>query len=948
MNDPELTEAFLAEAAEHLATVEDDILALEKGEAGEETVHHLFRALHTVKGSSSFLDVPRVTALAHDLENVVGKIRTGALHADERVTEALLEGVDKLKALLGNLEDESIDIEAEMAALRHFTGSSGARERGGKKPEGKSKTPTGRRARALAGAAEDPAVGVGVGLDAAAVSSPPPPQLDAQQAVSLRPGAPPSRTPSRLPGSADAGGGSAVRISLSLLDKLMNLATELVLVRNQNMQAVAIGDRKQLLAIAQRLNVVTSDLQASIMQTRMRPVGAVLGKFNRYVRDLAKKLGKEVELEVYGSDVELDKNIIEAINDPLTHLVRNAVDHGTEPPGVREREGKPRRGRVTLSAYHQGGQVNIRIEDDGKGMDPEALKREALLKDLINLEQAESMPDRDAFNLIFAPGFSLADEVTDVSGRGVGMDVVKAAFKKLGGVVDVSSTAGRGTTITIKLPLTLAIVPTLIVAIERSCFAIPQVNIDEIVWLYGDEVFQSLMRVDDQEVYWLRGKLLPILRLSKVLGVTRTYTEAESGHSLPDRRADAPDRRGAAAGEAEERPEAPREPEPVGGQPLPEADDERREGRVDRRISIENSVNIVVLKLGEERFGLLVDRIIDTEEIVVKPLHDQLKSCGAFAGTTVLGDGRIAMILDVGALVELGRLRLGKLEPAVTRITSSQRARQTVLLFNIGGPETFAVPLSLITRVEEVPVERIHRANDREYFEYRGNISPLIRLENADGSLTARYGEQLLYVIVPKCRRPVGVLAATILDTFEASAEIDSDTISREGYYGSALIEGRLTLFIDLFTMIERLEPDWLAEGKGSAAPRRRVLLVEDSALFASLITPQLKNSGFQVVYARNGEEGLEHLSRQRFDFVVSDLEMPVMDGFELARRVRGNEAYRALPLLAISSLRDESIETEARRAGFDRFESKLDHENLLRAIVGFADECGGSGGTPR
>ncbi len=725
-----------------------------------------------------------------------------------------------------------------------------------------------------------------------------------------------------------------MRISLNLLDKLMNLATELVLVRNQNMQAVETGDRQQLLAIAQRLNVVTSDLQASIMQTRMRPVGAVFGKFNRYLRDLARKLGKEVELEVYGSEVELDKNIIEAINDPLTHLVRNAVDHGIESPEAREQAGKSRRGRVKLSAYHQAGQVHIRVEDDGKGMDPEALKKEALLKDLINLEQAESMQDRDAFNLIFSPGFSMAEQITDVSGRGVGMDVVKAAFKKLGGVIDVASTAGRGTAITIKLPLTLAIVPTLIVAVEDSCFAIPQVNIDEIVWLHGDDVYQSLMRVDDQEVYWLRGKLLPILRLSKLLGVERTYTDAASGQSLPERRADESDRRGRESDAVDGEP--PAASPPSGAVP------ERREGLLERRTSLANSVNIVVLELGEERFGLLVDRIIDTEEIVVKPLHDQLKACGAFAGTTVLGDGRIAMILDVAALVELGGLRLGNLERSVGRVTSSRFARQTVLLFSIGGPETFAVPLALITRVEEVPVARIHRANDREYFEYRGGVSPLVRLEQADRSLGAHYGDELLYVIIPKCRRPVGVLAATILDTFEAPADIDSETISREGYYGSALLDGRLTLFIDLFSMIERVEPDWLAEERESGAAGKRVLLVEDSALFAGLIVPHLRNSGLQVVHARNGQQGLEQLSRQAFDFAVSDLEMPVMDGFTFARRVREKAEHRALPLLAISSLRSDSVDEDARRAGFDRFVSKLDQENLLRAIVAFGLRRGG------
>ena len=1011
MRDTELMEAFLAEAGEHLATVEDDVLAVERGEADTETINHLFRALHTVKGGSSLLDLRTITSLAHDLENVVGKLRDGSLRPDEEITDALLRGIDKLKLLLADTEDDSLPIEEEAALLqgllaprrappapkptptptpapeplpgeedepdsvdalvKAFTiemaehlasaegelgaleaddgdqGSAPAHGRRLKKATHKIKAASTmmglEEVAALASSLEAAAStieaaesGAPVPVDptlrqelerltellsdpsSLAPPSEPPPARGARgrgghapvgavtpPQVKAVPEPPPAATPRHEPAPAPE---SSVRISISLLDKLMNLASELVLVRNQNKQAVENGDLQQLATIAQRLNVVTSDLQAGIMQTRMRPMSTAFGRFTRFVRDVARRLGKEVDLEIIGAEVELDKSIIEAINDPMTHLVRNALDHGIEAPHVRQQKGKLPRGRVTLSAYHQAGQVNIRIQDDGKGMDPWALKEAAMERGLITRAQAAAMSEREAFNLVFRPGFSLADEVTDISGRGVGMDVVKDAFKDLGGVIDISSTVGQGTTVTIKLPLTLAIVPALIVTVEDGCFAIPQVNIDEVVWLHGEEVYQSLQLVDDQEVYWLRGKLLPILRLSRILGIERGG----------ERRAERPDRR-------QDRDDVGRE---------------QRGGAADRRVAVDNSVNIVVLKLGIEQVGLLVDSVIDTEEIVVKDLHQQLKSCGAFAGSTVLGDGKIAMILDMTSLLDLGALRLSGEEPTMRRSSSSSSGRQTVLLFDGGGRNTFAVPLTLINRVEEVRPDRVQWANGREYLSFRDSIMPLIRLEQAGLITDPAYRDELLYVIVPRSRRPVGVLAANILDTANVNVEIDSETISRPGVVGSAMVDGDLTLFVDLYRIVELVEPEWFAAELATTRSARRVLLLEDTAFYATLIIPQLRNAGLEVVHVPNGQEALDRLEQERFDVVVSDLEMPVMGGLEFAERVRADPRFRDLPMFAMSSMKDESVDAMAQRAGFDGFQSKLDQQALLEklALLGTAD----------
>jgi two-component system chemotaxis sensor kinase CheA len=997
MIDPDLLKEFLTESGEHLMTVEDDVLALERGGTSDgETVNRLFRSMHTVKGGAGFLYLANVKTLSHALENVVGAIRGGTLDPGENVSEVLLTGVDKLRALLADVYDESIGIGDEVAACNAILGAgetTGAPASSSAAPQHKSfdlarydlpaiaanleyvhectidlaaacaqkkyapddllkelrsigrlldasqdlqgmRAPTPDATGAhpysflLASVIDDSDVltgGLGLTPIEAKLHDPSKPIAAAPKTSDPRPpadkGEPPLVADSPPPDSHEpraaakkpdvsAGGDQTVRISLGLLDNLMNLASELVLVRNQNIQAISRRDLTQLTAIGQRLNVVTSDLQASIMQTRMRPVGSIFNRFSRIVRDLSKQLGKSVRLEIEGAEVELDKTIVEAIADPMTHLVRNAVDHGIELPRDRQARGKPSDGCVRLSAFHQAGQVNIQITDDGKGMDPAVLRSKAVEKGLLTQGQAAGLSDREAFALIFEPGFSTATVVTEVSGRGVGMDVVRSSIKALGGTVDIASAAGKGSTIRIELPLTLAIIPALIVAVEDAFFALPQVSIVEVLWLHGQDVFQEIRKVDDQEVYWLRGKLLPLLRLSKVLKIEKRCVDPATGQTVPDRRAQIPDRR-------------------QGREPPPGS---RRSSVVDRRTSIANSLYIVVMRLGEERLGLVVDTVIDTEEIVVKALHDRLKSCTAYAGNAVLGNGRIAMILDIAAIAELSGLHINTMEKREEKARSSTDDKQTVLLFDVGGEERFAMPLCLITRVQEVKRAEIKRAQGKEYLNYRDKLIPLLYLDQVLPGFNATYPSDVLSVVIPKTLHPFGLVVSHVVDTVEVPTLLDSATVKIAGIVGTQMVGASLVLFLDPLAVVEKLDTE-VAEDDDGTSLSKNLLVIDDSVFYQSLLRSFLKGAGAQVTVAENGKAGLALLHDGRFDAVICDIEMPVMDGFEFIRRLREDASIAALPVLGISAIEDKYLRPRVLDGGFNDFKTKSSLEDVLAAI---------------
>ena len=816
--DAELVLEFKTEAEEHLATVEPSLLSLEAigAEQRQEVVHSVFRALHSVKGAAGFFGLERIQALAHALESLLMKVRDGHLAFRTEFIDPLLAGVDKLNALIAPLpEVVQLEIESEVAAVHALESDASPGEATDAATPAAPAPPT----PALEASAEahaeakrfgqkiyrfdvpaerissdgadaalrtllaelgaliacEPLATGGLAVLARSVLAPPlyagelripesalaivappasaAPAAQAPAAPGASPPSPPAQTASdkgkpnadaaHAPASADS-----VRVNVQLLDRLMTLAGELVLSRNQLLRSLDSPNATPSPAVLRDLDSITSELQGEIMRTRLQPIGIVFGKFNRIVRDLAKKLAKDVVFETAGNEVELDRSIVELLSDPLTHLVRNALDHGIETPDVRSAAGKPRTGKLLLSAKHEGGQVHIEIRDDGKGIDAAVLRRVAVERGVLPAEAAAALSDRDAQLLIFAPGFSTAKQVTDVSGRGVGMDVVKTNIAKLGGEIDVDSKVGSGTSLRIRLPLTLAIVPCLIVSARGERFAIPQVNLVELVRLAGREIGTRLTSVSGAPLLRLRGRLLPLVNLAAVLAGTppqQLETDAES-------------------------------------------------------------LAIVVLNFGETRFGLVVDAVRDTEEVVVKPLSGWLEASRLYAGATIMGDGRVAMILDVAGIAAAAELRLDENEH-VRRGEENARAagtRRQLVLFDNAGGEQFAIDLGRLSRLERVPAEQIERVGGREWMQYRGEGLPLLRLASVLPVEEIAGDPSELFVLIPRGSAHSGILAGRILDTIETELALQREADDPPTVSGRAVVNGRLTLVLDPDVLMQR------------------------------------------------------------------------------------------------------------------------------------------------
>jgi two-component system chemotaxis sensor kinase CheA len=585
--------------------------------------------------------------------------------------------------------------------------------------------------------------------------------------------------------SSREGGSETLRVRVELLTNLMNLAGELVLGRNQLM--LAVGDRRRdipgLNAILQNLNQVTTEMQEGIMQTRMQPIGMVFSRFPRIIRDMSRQLSKQIEVQIKGAEVELDKSIVELLTDPLTHIIRNCADHAIEDPAERRAKGKNPTGTIMLDAYHEGGQVNIVIRDDGRGIDPRKVGAKAVSKGLISQAQLAEMSEREIVNLVFAPGFSMAEKVSDISGRGVGMDVVRTNTEKLGGHVEMETVVGQGTTVRLQLPLTLAIIPSMIVGVGGQRFAIPQVNVVEFVWVKASEVRTRVEQVQGAEVLRLRDQLLPLVRLADALDLPRTYVDPESGETEEDRREALSDRRGPGEGHAP---------------------------RTDRRRDWRSDYNVVVLRQGPNQFGVIVDELYDIEEIVVKPLSGFLHDTKCFSGATILGDGRVIMILDASGLGNLAGLHFSDLQAeGKKRAEKELEARalrasrlRSVILFRAAVGEHFAVPQDKVQRLERVPSGSIERVGDREFIDYRGEGLPLVRLDGVLEVSPIAAGTEELYVIIPKAaggasHPPAGILISAILDAVDVEVDLKPVEIKGPGLLGSAMVQEHLTLFLD-------------------------------------------------------------------------------------------------------------------------------------------------------
>jgi two-component system chemotaxis sensor kinase CheA len=723
----------------------------------------------------------------------------------------------------------------------------------------------------------------------------------------------------------------SIRVNVVTLEMLMNLAGELVLGRNQLRASITQKNDRGLKAADQRINQITSELQDVVMQTRLQPIGNVFGKFPRLVRDLAASLQKDIQLEIRGRDVALDRSLIESLSDPLTHMVRNAVDHGIELPEDRGRAGKARQGLLSIDARHEAGQVVVEIVDDGKGIDPEHIGKVAVSKGLIAAEKLEGMSARDKVSLIFLPGLSTTAEVSDISGRGVGMDVVKTNLDRLGGKVEINSTPGKGTTFRIKLPLTLAIIPSLIVSVENERFAIPQINVEEMRHVLPGQAKTRIEIVGDAEVLLLRDRLIPLVRFADLLGVLPTYEDPGTGQSEIDRRGRLADRRSKHL--------------PASGEASPALSSTPRQPR-DRR-QAEGALEIVVVTTGTQTYGLVVGSFHDTEEIVVKPLGSHLKGLEEYAGATILGDGSVALILDVAGLA--AKAKLDALAGGAAAQTENAEQEQltdshSLVLFHNSPEVLCALPLDTVRRIECIQPKQMEMIGGRRTMQYNGGLLPLVTLSDA-AQVEPISGAKELAVMIAKIRgHEVGLVGAMPVDVVETGAVIDQTTHRQKGVAGSTIIREQTALVVDLYELVDAAWPEWAAEkpaGQPASAggPDCSVLLAEDSDFFRSQITRFLEEDGYLVLAAPDGEAAWNLLlgNLERVKAVVTDIEMPRLDGLGLARRIRADQRTKALPIVALTSLAGDDDIARGQAAGIDDYQTKLDRDRLLERLREFA-----------
>jgi two-component system chemotaxis sensor kinase CheA len=883
-DNDDLLRDFLAESRERLLEIETDLLAIEaQGERiDEDRVNKVFRAAHSIKSSSGFVGLHKIQTLAHKTENVLGMIRSRELAPGAQIIDILLRTFDKLRYLINQAsESNAADIGEHVAALSQMEGRVAPPEKNQEPPA------------IPAPSAKKPDLAAGT--------------------------APPENT---------------LRVSVDAVETLLTLAGELVLGRNQLDEALARRDEKSVKISSQRISKTTTELHNAILQARMQPIGNVFGKFHRLVRDMSHHLGKSIRLEIEGADVELDKTQIEGLADPLTHIISNALDHGIEPSEERAACGKPAAGTILLRAWHEAGFAWVEITDDGRGIDPAKVAASALEKGLINPLQLQGLSDKDKIGLIFMPGLSTATQVSEISGRGVGMDVVKTNLDRLGGQVDIESAPGRGCSIKIKLPLTLAIIPSLVVGVEGERFAIPQANILELVRIAAEQVKHKIRIVGDAEALSLRGSLIPLVRLTDVLGIPRTYLDPVSGQRYPDRRQTLSERR------SRQHVVAPADaPAANAAAGIRENTFDRRND-AGRRMRSASDLNLVVLSAGTLHYGLAVDVLHRTQECVVKPLGVHLKALQEYAGAAIMGDGKAALILDAPGLArKAGLFSLAGFNQSTKALHGPEQARQemhTLLRFQNAPGEFCAVPLNQVRRVEYARAGQIQtRGEQRMLLAGRNAGLPLVTLAGSDSFRSLEEIQTCVVIVFSFQGGEAGLLASKPVDFLETQvSNIAPPTQPRRGMLGSILVEGLPVVMVDLEELALQALPQDSSACSGTALSGT-VLLAEDSGFFRSQVRRLLTAAGLTVLEAADGEAAWELLQAHggTVRALVTDIEMPRLSGLDLSRRIRADARFVSLPVIALSSLAEAADIARGKAAGVTEYLVKLDREQLLSAV---------------
>jgi two-component system chemotaxis sensor kinase CheA len=851
----DLLKEFLIEATEHIDAASMELLHFEKGHADAALIASLFRHIHTIKGSSGFLSLPRVGRLAHATENLIGRLRDGA-HAEPAHISLILAAVDRLSALLIDIGCSETEPEGDDSDLLREL-ENGARSLRAAPAE--APPPPVSAAPPEAAAARDP------------VEKASPPAPSTQNASHLT-------TINEHVHTPGARIGETVRVSVGVLDRLMGIVSELVLTRNQLLElSGSVGD-ETVKASVQSLSSVTSDLQDAVMRVRMQPVERLFATLPRLVRDLSIDLGKKIELVTYGAETELDRQVIELIRAPLTHIIRNAADHGLESIPERLAQGKPEMGLIRVSATYDAGQITIEVRDDGRGLDLEGIKAKAVARGIATAEALARMSEVDIFQFILLPGFSTATSVTKVSGRGVGMDVVRENIQSIGGTVSLNSKPGKGTTVTLRIPLTLAIAPALILSSGGSRFAIPQMAVVEVVGV-GEGFDHEVQYIHDAPVLRLRGDALPLIHLASALDLS-----------------------------------------PATGSTL-------RDGFV------------VILRVGGIRFGLMVETIADVQEVVIEPLVGALARIGVFSGQTILGDGAVVLILDPAAIVERAGLDNIAEAPraAVTETFAPAREKTRVVLLRAGSGSLKALPLSLVMRIEEVETERFVPAGDSYLMLHDARLLPIVPAAN-DVTLDK---PSYPILILAGAGQAIALLVDEIVDVVEESLDFQTKS-SDPSVIGVVNMSGRVVDVLDVAYYIERVDPTVVTRGVNE---RPRVLLVDDKQFFRDMLGPVLLAAGYEVTTAASGREALALVERGlRIHAAITDIDMPEMDGYALARALLQAPGMENLPIIALAPQKTPSIVEAATMCGVRAVVGKFDRRALVRSVDEFLGGVATSG----
>jgi two-component system chemotaxis sensor kinase CheA len=870
----DLLQEFLTECTESLAILDLELVRFERDTSDTTILSNIFRLMHTIKGTCGFLGLPRLGAVAHAGENILGKFRDGELPVTSEAVSLILKAIDRIRVLLAELESRGAEPDGgdgELIAEINAMASGG--------------TPTEIQDVPAAAAPADEGFPVAaelllevakaldqeceVAAPAAAIQVP---DQESEVATSIAAKPPAANFNAKESDNREPTAVTSIRVNVDVIENLMTLISELVLTRNQLLQTQRVQKDSEFKVPLQRLSHITSDLQDGVTRMRMQPIGNAWNKLPRIVRDLAVETGKKIELTMQGAETELDRQVLEMIKDPLTHMVRNSADHGIEDPARRLAVGKPETGSIALTAYHESGHIFIRIADDGRGLDVERIRKKALTNRLTSESALAAMSEQQVLQFIFRAGFSTAEKVTSVSGRGVGMDVVRTNIERIGGTIELNSTAGQGTTFLIKIPLTLAIVSALIVEASGQRFAIPQLNVVELVGV-GQHSEVRIETINASRVLRLRDRLLPLVSLRSLLGL-------ENGETVRDR-------------------------------------------------------FVIVAQVGAATFGIIVDRVFDTEEIVVKPVAPVLRGTRFYAGNTILGDGSVIMILDPNGLCATGgEIRAGEAMvrdgDAASQAASSDRT--SFLLFRSSENELKAIPLELVSRIESINVATIEHVSGRHVVQYRDNLIPLVPFDTAQEWKTEGKQDVLVFSDNGRC---MGMAVDEVVDIVRDRMAVEL-AAERPGVLGSTIIAGKAVDVVDVSHFLAQAFGNWFDRVSQSAS--RRALLVDDSPFFRNLVAPLLASANWRVTTASDGAEALKLCEAgQHFDLIVSDVEMPNMDGLALATAIRSDARWQRVPLVALSSHAEASDIDAGRGAGFDEYLPKSDpvclQERLLKAI---------------